>query len=180
MKKVSFAAITVGFLKWASLGTLGLLVSLTVSVCHDDGKYSTGSTDSLPARQLNAASMPNLTGEKAKDYLKQQGTERSLNEAIRAARYSVNWVKHAPIPEESGAFQANNPRQAYSAYFAEDGVFLVSRAENENWRVGMKLTGYGYSARIEPVENGASKVENNRIEIRKSATGNPQAEIVEW
>jgi hypothetical protein len=50
------------------------------------------SIDSNPTRKV-IAPMPNLDGDKAKDYLEKQGLSESLGEAIKIARYSVNRVR---------------------------------------------------------------------------------------
>jgi len=178
MKKVSLAAFTSDFLRpLACFVLLGLVVLLTVSSWHDTGKYP---SDPKPSNQATSVPMPNLTGDQAKGHRNEQGMARSLSEAIQAARYSVNWVKQAPIPNQAGAFQAHNPGQGYSTYFAEDEVHLIHRSGDEKWHVMLKLTGFGDSNRIEPITKGEIKTENNRVEIRKSAIRNSKFEILEW
>ncbi len=147
---------------------------------------TTGSVNSeslvKPALQTTEA-MPNLSGEKAEEYLKDHGLYKSLGEAMAASRYSIYPTKNAPLPVYKEAFEANNPRQAFAAYFAKDGVHLVSKAENNKWRVQMNLTGYGYGDDIAEVEQTETNVQKDksRIEITKSATvQSPKSKIVEW
>src|SRR5215203_4282562 len=96
------------------------------------------------------APMPNLDGEKAKEFLAESGLDKSLGAAIERARYSVNWVERAPLANQSGAFEAKNAPQQFAAYFTGDGVDLVSRQMNEDWHLALKLKG---------VERGAQEKE---------------------
>ena len=151
MKKFSTNAVITDWVKTrrfkmsAWLIAFGLLMLLTIVVYRIENH----SLVSASGKQAMSDSIPGATNGGANDSLDKTG-QRSLSEAIRAARYSINWVKHAPIPKDEGAFQAHNPQQGYSTYFASDEVDLVYREEHENWRVGMKLIGYGW----DPSESG--------------------------
>ena len=126
--------------------------------------------------------MPNLSGEKAEEYLKEQGLHKSLGEAMAASRYSIYPTKNAPIADQKEVFEAKNPRQAFSTYFAKDGVHLISKAEDNKWRIKMNLTGYGYGDDITNVEQIKTEVQKkkSRIEITKSQIANQTSQITEW
>ncbi len=109
------------------------------------------------------APMPNLDGEKAKEYLAQNNLSQSLNKAVQAARYSVNWVEHAPISNQSSAFEAKNLQQEFAAYFSNDGVNLVSREANENWNFSLKLKSYGRGGEQWAVGSGQWTVNKTRV-----------------
>src|SRR5215475_9808790 len=62
------------------IGLLGLVVAAAAIFA---------SSDKARIKQAPAAPMPNLRGEAATEYLKQQGLYRSLREAVKSARYGV-------------------------------------------------------------------------------------------
>jgi hypothetical protein len=70
--------------------------------------------------------MPALQGEAAKEYLQQQNSYASLQEAIKAAPYQVN-VEATPFAELPAALQAANPAQNFNAYFTSAGILLAVR-----------------------------------------------------
>src|SRR5215203_5592086 len=88
------------------------------------------------------APMPNLDGEKAKEFLAESGLDKSLGAAMERARYSVNWVERAPLANQSGAFEAKNAPHGFAAYFSGEGVDLVSRQMNEDWNLALKLKSF--------------------------------------
>lgn len=139
-------------------------------------------TDSESTEKAKIQKMPNLTGEEAKEYLNEQGLYKSLGEAMNASHYSIYPTQNAPLPKHKEAFEANNPKQAFSTYFAKDGIHLVSKAKNNKWRVQMNLKGYAYGDNFTEVKETRAKVQKkkSRIELTKSAVSNSQTEIVEW
>ena len=72
--------------------------------------------------------MPNLQGDKAKEYLQKQNSYASLQEAMKAARYQVN-LEATPFAELPAALHAANPAQNFSAYFTSTGMLLALRDE---------------------------------------------------
>ncbi len=123
-----------------------------------------------------STTMPALRGEEAVSYLKEQGLYGSLSEAMSAARYSVQWSKNTPWKESAGAYYANNPSQQMTAFFTPSGIHLRSQTtENkQDWKVGMKLSAYGYGEELTTVAAGEVKVEGNRVEITR------QNGLTEW
>jgi uncharacterized RmlC-like cupin family protein len=117
-----------------------------------------------------------LRNEEAVSYLKQQGLYGSLSEAMTAARYSVQWSKNTPWKESKGAFYANNPAQQMTAFFTPRGIHLQAKTAHnkESWKVGLRLSAYGYGEELETVDAGEVKVEGNRAEIRR------QNGLTEW
>lgn len=129
--------------------------------------------------------LPNLDGDKAKDYLEQQGLSDSLGEAIKRARYAVNWVDRAPVSSKSGAYEAKNPQQNFSAYFSDDGVNLFSREADEQWSVSLKLSKYGSVGEQWPTANGEKHWSADKTKVSvsheiHSQITNQKTQIIEF
>ena len=113
-----------------------------------------------------ATEFPNLTGEKAIEHLKQDGSYDSLAEAMAAARYSANWVANPRLPQLNGAYEAENPAQGFTSYFTSEGVHLVAAGEGTPaWFLEMKLQGIGYGDKLGKVSSGTPAVTNHRVEL---------------
>jgi hypothetical protein len=142
---------------------------LVLSACFVVWQKAEGRTEA-------SATMPALSGEEAVSYLKQQGLYGSLSEAMSTARYAVQWSKNTPWKASPGAFYANNPAQQMTAFFTPNGIHLRAKTarDKQGWKVGMKLSAYGYGENLEPVAAGEVKVQNNRVEIRR------QNGLTEW
>ncbi len=117
-----------------------------------------------------------LQGDAALAHLKEQGLYGSLEEAMQAARYSVN-----PAMPAKQSFQADNPAQQLDAQFTRDGVQLRPANDRQNWSLGMKLRGVGYGERLSNVTPGEVSAQGNRVEIRhQSQIPNLKSQITEW
>ncbi|NNE68566.1 MAG: hypothetical protein HKN33_18520, partial [Pyrinomonadaceae bacterium] len=151
---------------------------------HTSLMETASAADDKNAAKEKTGSLPNLSGQQAKDYLEKQGLYKSLNEAIAASRYSIYPTGNAPLPDLKEAFEANNPRQGFSTYFARDGVHLVSTVKSNEWRLHMNLKGLGYGDELTGVVETKTEVEKkkSRIEITKSASGSRDSgfRMVEW
>jgi hypothetical protein len=159
---------------------LGLLISLAVLFVHSEKQMA--KVSELETNPGVVQTMPNLNGKEAEEYLKKQGLHKSLGEAMAASRYSIYPTNNAPLPKYKEAFEANNPRQAFSTYFAKDGIHLVSNAKNNKWRVQMNLKGYSQGEGLTKLEETKTEVQKNksRIELTKTAIQDPNSKIVEW
>lgn len=164
------AAIIIYTLVWIAIIPTKILAKPTFAIKYFD-TFNLSQKESL---------MPNLKGEKAEEYLKENGLYNSLGEAMKAARYSFNWIDTSPLPDNKGAFEADNPNNSYATYIQDESVNLVS--QNDDWQIEMKLKGFGYGKDIFKVSSDKPKVQKNktRIEINKSAIHNPQSKIIEW
>ncbi|HET8678278.1 MAG TPA: hypothetical protein VFO63_20930 [Blastocatellia bacterium] len=63
------------------------LLPLTSTRSDSNGQV----TDSRPPVEQASAAMPSLKGEEAIEYLKEQGTYGSLEEAMAAVKYEARW-----------------------------------------------------------------------------------------
>lgn len=127
--------------------------------------------------------MPALDGEKAINYLKQEGSYDSLAEAMTAARYSVNWVSNPRMTKlGGGAYEAHNPAQGFTSYFRPEGVALMSGLEAKlPWMLEMKLKGIGYGEQLAEMSAGTPTVTNNRIELARTSFLIPHSSsLSEW
>ena len=63
--------------------------------------------------------------------------------------------------------RADNPAHAFQTQFSRDGFQLVPAAARAGaWRLGLRLTGYGYQGRVRPVLAVRPAVSGNRVEYR--------------
>src|SRR5262245_6930548 len=123
--------------------------------------------------------LPALQGEGAINHLKKLGQYGSLQEAVRAARYSLYQESR-----QSAEWLANNPAQRLRARFAPDGLQVETGGDGGRWRrLGMKLRSAGYGERRMVVSAGQLMANDDRAEIhhklRQSAIGDPQSTIPE-
>jgi hypothetical protein len=119
-----------------------------------------------------ATPMPTLHGKAAFRHLEQTGLRNSLWAAVTAARYGVE-------PRKGGGYESANPGQKYRAIFTPQGVDVRgSSGTGGRWRLGMRLTAYGYGARKKAVIATGLKVAGERVEYeRRSRDG---AKLSEW
>lgn len=145
-----------------------LIVSATFLPATSQQQYSTSSSNnSLFSIDRQADQLPNLQGEEAVEYLKEQGLYASLGEAMKAARYGVYESRHSLRARPDEEFYAENPLQKYEAYFSPESVRL-STGEGDRLEVGVKLKGAGYGDRQQSVTPGQPTVKGSRIEIERS------------
>ena len=113
-----------------------------------------------------------LHGPAAFKHLEQTGLYNSLSAAVTAAHYRIEERK-------AGGYEASNPEQSYSTVFTRAGVEVsgVGR-DGSDWRLGMKLTGYGYGQRKQAVTFAAVKAKDDRVEYERRARDGRS--ISEW
>ncbi len=127
------------------------------------------------------ASMPALEGDKAIDHLKQQGTYNSLQEAMAAVKYEAKYQTQPRLAGLGAAYELSNRANNLLAYVTEGGIELTSLGgAAKPWRLGLKLTGFGFGTNLSSVSSGEVKASGNRVSIRKSAIRSPQSTIEEW
>jgi hypothetical protein len=136
------------------------------------------------------AAMPQLEGEEAVSYLKEQHLYGSLSEAMQAARYGIRRTEQTPGKELSGAYSANNPAQQMTAFFSEEGIHIETKTKSQQTRrLAMSLRQYGYGDNLLEVSPGEMKATGNRIEIERRvespesgvlSPAPPDSRLVEW
>jgi hypothetical protein len=119
-----------------------------------------------------ATPMPMLHGRAAFRHLELTGLRNSLWAAVTAARYGVE-------PRKGGGYESANLGQKYRAIFTPQSVDVRgSSGTGGGWRLGMRLTAYGYGARKKAVIATGLKVAGERVEYeRRSRDG---AKLSEW
>src|SRR5262249_13015892 len=106
-------------------------------------------------------------GEKAAEYLQDQGLYASLAEAMETTRYEIN-------PQTGGGYAADNQAQQWRVAFSTSGLRVEpSGSKRPDWQFGLKLPGYGYGAPLTPVAAGRIKANANRFELDHSS-------LTEW
>src|SRR5687768_9381405 len=123
-----------------------------------------GTTNDLSDDQASAvgkdalsktAALPNLQGEEAVEYLKEQGLYSSLGEAMKSARYGVYESRHSLQARADEPFYADNLSQQYQAYFSPERVRLAAgKSEQPGFDFAMQLKGLGYGERLLAVTPG--------------------------
>src|SRR5262245_42173014 len=122
--------------------------------------------------------LPNLQGQAAFEYLKQEGLYGSLTDAMAAARYNAD-------PLAPGAYQFSNPSQGLRATFGSSGARITSSKGGRDRELTFKLIGYGYGSRRTGLDSQNIVARQNRIEHeyslqKQSATPKSQSAIKEW
>ncbi len=129
---------------------IGCYISMTVG--RTAGAGSDGKATPL---------LPNLRGEAAIGHLKQTGLYHSLSAAMTAARYEIDERK-------GGNYEASNPKQGYRTIFTREGVEVRGASRTgQDWRLEMKLTGYGYGSAKKVVTYAGLKASGDRIEYER-------------
>ena len=132
-----------------------------------------------PTRTVGAGSTnkaapppPALHGPAALKHLEQAGLYNSLSAAVTAAEYRID-------EREAGGYEASNPEQGYRTVFTRAGVEVSGTGRNgSDWRLGMKLIGYGYGQRNQAVTFASVKAKDTRIEYERRAPDG--SSISEW
>lgn len=117
--------------------------------------------------------MPEARGEAAVKHLKQAGLYDSLYQAVQETRYQVK--------EQAGGYKAANPAHNYVTHFTADGIQVKATDRSNNaWRLGMRLSGYGYGARKVEVGPGRLTASNNEVSYERRAKDGSDHKITEW
>jgi hypothetical protein len=133
---------------------------------------TTGRTAGADSTKNAARPTPELRGPAAIRHLEQTGLYNSLSAAVMAARYQIEARKE-------GGHEAANPKQGYRTVFTREGVEVrgASRTGGK-WRLGMKLTAYGYGERKKAAPAADVKARDDRIEYERRASDG--GAISEW
>jgi hypothetical protein len=117
--------------------------------------------------------MPRLEGDKAREYLKQQGLSDSLGEAVTKARYKVRQVEKKTAKTETAQFEAGNPGNGYHAKFKSDGTTELIGGKNNRWNTSIRLLKFGRGENLKTVVAGSWESAASRAEYRRGM-------ITEW
>jgi hypothetical protein len=111
--------------------------------------------------------LPNLRGDKATDYLKQQGLYSSLQEAMAATRYQAEWQSPVAPDGSGGAYELRNEAHSLRAYVSTTGFQVGSLGgdRQRSWQLGMRLKGYGYGNNLSSITTGEIAANQNRVQI---------------
>ena len=140
------------FLIIVAIALIGSYLSLTPGRTAGDGSADKATPP-----------LPTLCGEAAIGHLKQTGLYHSLSAAVTAARYQIEARK-------GGSYQAANPKQGYRTVFTPQGLEVRGTSRTgQDWRMRMKLTGYGYGERKKVVTSTSLKAGGDRIEYERRA-----------
>ena len=125
---------------------------------------------STPRASMPGAPMPVLHGQPAIDYLTQQGSYASLQEAIAAVPYRVEPTPRATAATDPSAldaypdaYQAANPEQGYRTHFTPERIVITAAAEaattsaSPAWEVGLTLAAYGRGQDLRPVKRSENQ-----------------------
>jgi hypothetical protein len=133
---------------------------------------TTGRTAGADSMKNSARPTSELRGPAAIRHLEQTGLYNSLSAAVTAARYQIEASKE-------GGHEAANPKQGYRTVFTREGVEVRgSGRRGEEWRLGMKLTAYGYGKRKKAAPSADVKAKDDRIEYERRAGA--RGAISEW
>jgi len=133
---------------------------------------TTGRTAGVDSTKNSARPTPDLRGPAAIRHLEQTGLYNSLSAAVTAARYQIEARKE-------GGHEAANPKQGYRTVFTREGVEVRgSSRTGGKWRMGMKLTAYGYGERKKAAPAADVKARDDRIEYERRASDG--GAISEW
>jgi FG-GAP repeat len=133
---------------------------------------TTGRTAGADSTKNSARPTPDLRGSAAIRHLEQTGLYNSLSAAVTAARYQIEARKE-------GGHEAANPKQGYRTVFTREGIEVrESGRTGGKWRLGMKLTAYGYGERKKAAPFADVKARNDRIEYERRASDG--GAISEW
>ena len=138
-------------------------------------------------RSATGSAPPALQGAAAITHLKEQGLYDSLQAAMTAARYRVRRAERSGQAGLSETYYASNPAQHLTAYFTPEGLVLApqpqaaaARQAAPEWRLGMRLVGYGYGERIAALGAGQLRAQENRIDYQRAVVGQAGVAVTEW
>jgi len=107
---------------------------------------------------------------------------RDLGAAVRAAlerdaaaAYAVSASSGVEATDGAGSapvLHAPNPAQGIDAFFTTEGVRVAPRA-GADWRLEIRVAGFGAEGAVEPVAAAAPSVGGRRVEYRRG-------DLVEW
>ncbi len=131
-----------------------------------------------------------LSGERAREYLKETADGQALMQAVIAEQFGLKARDQSPFDEQSGPGHLGmSHEENLNAWFAHDGVTVrPTRSQSEQgraWSVLLEPKAYGYGEQLNEVPPIVShKVDGNRIEYQR-AFANPQTgirdpKLVEW
>jgi hypothetical protein len=126
-----------------------------------------------PGEAKQTTLMPRLEGDKAREYLKQQGLSDSLGEAVTKARYKVRQVEKKTAKTETAQFEAGNPGNGYHAKFKADGTTELIGGKNNRWNTSIRLLKFGRGENLKTVVAGSWESAASRAEYRRGM-------ITEW
>src|SRR5262249_25568681 len=123
--------------------------------------------------------LPDLRGQPAVEYLKQEGLYDSLAEAVAAARFNADTL---PSPD---AYQFSNPGQGLRATFTSSRARIVSSKGGRESELTFKVIGYGYGSWRTELYSQNIVARRNLIEHeyslqKESAIPGSQPAIKEW
>jgi hypothetical protein len=108
-----------------------------------------------------------LTGKRVVNYVEQSGMDKSLYEAVTAARYKVVGKKEILI--------ASNDANNLKAEFDKSGLQLESISKDKKWQSRWQLRSLGYGDNQAPVEQGEITSKGQRVEISRK-----ESNLLEW
>ena len=98
----------------------------------------------------------------------------AAQQRIAEEEYQVTWQERTGLAEVDAAWQAPNRAHGFRTYFAEEGIRVVPRTEDEpSWEWGLTLVGYGRGDLVWPVSEAWLRPAENRIDYARGG-------IVEW
>ncbi len=173
-------SVSAQFKKPSTLLSICLVATVLVGIGFYIGvqpDFSPGATNSFGKISLNAqaiqnnqivnSSMQSLTNEKAVEYLEQSGMDKSLYEAVAAARYKVEKNQEKLV--------ASNHANNLEAEFDKTGLQLVSASKDKNWQSRWQLRSVGYGDNQTSVSQGEIASKGQRVEISRK-----ESNLVEW
>lgn len=107
--------------------------------------------------------------------LSAQTAHDSLKEAEADTRYVVRRDDGPAKGKLAPAYRAPNPAQQYDAYFTPNGLSLSPGEAAPEWRMGLRLIGYGYGENLLMAGIADVKSSGARVEYRRSSPP-----ITEW
>jgi hypothetical protein len=103
--------------------------------------------------------------------LKQRGEYESLRAAVEKSRFSLREQKSTNEPGSASGYIASNQAQNFRTEFTKTGVRVEPRlADQPAWQLGLRVTGYGYGERLQPLSKTEMSSVSNRVEYRYFVT----------
>jgi hypothetical protein len=119
-----------------------------------------------PLRRL-AGEAASATTQESIRILKQGGEYESLRAAVKTSRYGLREQKSTSVSGSASGYIASNQAQNFRTEFTKTGVQVEPRsADQPAWRWGLRLTGYGYGERLQPLSKTEMSSAGNRVEYR--------------
>ncbi len=129
------------------------------------GARERGTTRGLRAAESTAAT----TGEPPAGLSREEWSQ--IQGLVEKGQYHA---ASAARPGEPTVLEASNPRQGYVTTFRPEGIELASRpAAGSDWRLAMRVTGFGYEGDVQPVPTVEPVADKQRVEYRRGP-------VIEW